>query len=72
VQLGKAARGGQIKLSVSDGGRGLPPDIHITEARSLGMKIIRALLEQMGAALDVRGAQPGTEFIVTIPLDAQG
>jgi two-component sensor histidine kinase len=59
-----------IALSVRDEGQGLPDGNAVTDAKSLGMKIIRALLSQMGAELEVRAAQPGTEFILCIPVNA--
>ena len=59
---------GSVTLFVRDEGKGLPEDFEIATDPSLGMKIIRALVEQMGAQLSVTRLQPGTEFLVTIPL----
>jgi two-component sensor histidine kinase len=58
-----------VTLSVRDEGQGLPDDFNVARAQSLGMKIIRALVEQMGASLTVNSAQAGAEFVVEIPLD---
>jgi two-component sensor histidine kinase len=59
---------GSVTLCVRDEGTGLPEDFELEVAPSLGMKIIRALVEQMGAQLSVKRPQPGTEFLATIPL----
>jgi two-component sensor histidine kinase len=56
-----------IKLAVRDEGRGLPADFDLLSAPGLGMRIVRALSQQLKAAVDVRRRDPGTEFIVTIP-----
>jgi two-component sensor histidine kinase len=58
-----------VALSVRDEGQGLPADFSIGRVQSLGMKIIKALLEQMRADLTVNNARPGAEFVVTIPLN---
>jgi two-component sensor histidine kinase len=54
-----------IELSVRDEGRGLPADFELRSAPGLGMRIIRALLQQLNATVEVRRLDPGTEFVVT-------
>jgi len=56
-----------IELSVRDEGRGLPPDFEIRCAPGLGMRIIRALSQQLDATIEVRRLDLGTEFVVTVP-----
>jgi two-component sensor histidine kinase len=56
-----------IELSVRDEGRGLPPDFEIRRAPGLGMRIIRALSQQLDATIEVRRLGLGTEFVVTVP-----
>jgi two-component sensor histidine kinase len=62
---------GSVTLFVRDEGKGLSEHFEIKVAPSLGMKIIRALVQQMGAQLSVKRLQPGTEFLVTIPLASE-
>ncbi|MET7246221.1 histidine kinase dimerization/phosphoacceptor domain -containing protein [Methylobacterium sp. EM32] len=57
---------GRIRLSVCDDGRGLPTDWPDAPARGtgLGMKLIRAMLDQINARLEVEN-RPGACFTVT-------
>jgi two-component sensor histidine kinase len=56
-----------IELSVRDAGHGLPTGFEIGCAPGLGMRIIRALSQQLNATIEVRRLDPGTEFLVTAP-----
>lgn len=56
-----------IELSVRDEGRGLPANFDLASAQGLGMRIIRALTQQLRAAITVHRREPGIEFIVIIP-----
>ena len=58
---------GTLTVSVRDRGAGLPPGFDPAAGKGLGMRIIRALAGQLGATLDVRAAQPGAEFILSVP-----
>lgn len=44
----------QVMLSISDNGRGLPPDFDLASAKSLGLLVARQLSEQIGASLSMR------------------
>ncbi|MBD0274165.1 MAG: sensor histidine kinase [Acetobacteraceae bacterium] len=50
---------GRVALSVSDDGRGLPADYDPAEGDSLGQRIIRSLVQQLGGELSV-AAEGGT------------
>ena len=67
----RLARGddGRIDLSIRDQGDGLPADFDPRSAAGLGMRIIRAFLQQLGAQIAVRRRDPGTEFVVSVPDD---
>jgi two-component sensor histidine kinase len=67
VRIGRAA-GDTVELSVRDEGQGLPPNFDLASSPGLGMRIIRAFARQLSAALKVRRLDPGTQFIVTIPM----
>jgi two-component sensor histidine kinase len=60
-----------IVISVRDEGAGLPPDFDLKSKRRLGMRLVDAFAAQLQGDLQVRRLQPGTEFLLTIPLVAQ-
>jgi PAS domain S-box-containing protein len=50
-------------LAVSDNGKGLPPSLDPAQAKSLGLRLIAALVEQLGGELEVASSQ-GTRVTV--------
>jgi two-component sensor histidine kinase len=58
-----------LVISVRDAGVGLPAGFDPARSKGLGMRIIRALSKQLEAALDVRNAHPGAEFVITVPMN---
>jgi two-component sensor histidine kinase len=65
VRLGRV--GGNIHLSISDEGEGLPADFDPGSAPGLGMRIVRALSRQLNATVDVHRLARGTEMLLSIP-----
>jgi len=59
---------GEVRLTVSDRGVGLPPEFDWRRSRSLGMRLIHALSGQLGATLAVERIDPGIRFAVRMPL----
>jgi two-component sensor histidine kinase len=53
-----------ISLILSDDGIGLPPDLDWTTTRSLGLRLVRALAQQLRGTLEIR-SQGGTEVRLT-------
>jgi two-component sensor histidine kinase len=62
------ARDGSTELRVVDRGVGLPASFDPAKSRGLGMRIVVALCQQIGARLDVeRSAGNGASFLITVP-----
>lgn len=64
-------RSGQDAFSVSvrDEGAGLPMGFDITKAKGLGLRIVTAFSKQVNATIEVHNLKPGTEFILSFPLN---
>ncbi len=60
---------GDIQLVVSDNGIGLPENVNLWSARSLGLRLVRTLADQLGATVDVRSTG-GVETTLTFPVSA--
>lgn len=43
-----------VTLSVTDNGKGLPPDFKLSETSSLGMEMMKALSKQLGGSFDIK------------------
>ncbi|GAC1329105.1 MAG: histidine kinase dimerization/phosphoacceptor domain -containing protein [Beijerinckiaceae bacterium] len=54
----------RIALSVRDEGIGLPADFDPKSSTGLGMRLVAAFTSQLGATLEVKRRQPGTEFLI--------
>jgi two-component sensor histidine kinase len=67
----RLARGedGTVALSVRDSGRGLPSHFDLRAPAGLGMRIVKSFATQLKARLDVGRLDPGTEFVLTAPID---
>ena len=59
-----------IVLSVRDEGAGLPANFDTVKAKGLGLRIVTALTEQLNAQLTFNRRAPGTEFKISIPVEA--
>lgn len=55
---------GRLRLTVSDGGKGMPEGFDAASGRSLGIKLIRSLGRQLGGIPEWRAGHPGTIFTI--------
>jgi two-component sensor histidine kinase len=64
---------GRLAVTVEDNGTGLPPDFDLDTATSLGLQIVRTLVEsELGGRLGISPrADGGTKVLVDLPLAAQ-
>ncbi|RFB85545.1 histidine kinase [Rhizobium leguminosarum bv. trifolii] len=69
VAVSAHGTGDEIRLEVTDEGKGLPPEFSFGEndTKSLGMKIIRALVQQLRAEIKIENQAVGTKFLIRIP-----
>ncbi|MBB5551036.1 sensor histidine kinase [Rhizobium lentis] len=69
ITVSACGAGDEIRLEVADNGRGLPPDFSPgeTNGKSLGMKIVRGLVQQLKAELRIENRQPGAGFVIRMP-----
>ena len=58
-------------LEVSDQGIGIPPDVDVRKTTSLGLKLIRNLVLQLGGSVTIT-SRNGTEVAVEFPLHPKG
>jgi two-component sensor histidine kinase len=57
-----------VLISVRDEGVGLPPTFDIKSGRRLGMRLVGSFTQQLQGQLQVLRREPGTEFVLTLPL----
>jgi two-component sensor histidine kinase len=61
----------RLRVVVADDGRGLPADFDLEASNSLGLQIVRTLIEgELSGSLEFRPRDGGgTEVVVDVPLD---
>jgi hypothetical protein len=55
---------GEFRLTVSDNGIGIPEEVDALSPNSLGMKLIRVFVDQLGGSVDI-SREKGAEFRIT-------
>ncbi|MBE9167284.1 PAS domain S-box protein [Pleurocapsales cyanobacterium LEGE 06147] len=56
---------GNLVLTISDNGRGLPPDFDLEQTKSLGLKLVKNLTNQLRGEIKVN-SDLGTQFQITL------
>ena len=56
------ARGGNLLIEVHDNGPGHPPGFNPAAVKSIGLRLLRALVLQLGALVQVRSSPNGLRF----------
>ncbi|HEX2724937.1 MAG TPA: histidine kinase dimerization/phosphoacceptor domain -containing protein [Beijerinckiaceae bacterium] len=64
LQMNLERAGDAVVLTVRDDGRGLPPGFDLAQAKSLGLRIVQGLVQQIGARLEMFSDQ-GTSCRLT-------
>jgi two-component sensor histidine kinase len=67
ITLSRAAKD-NVAISVRDEGVGLPVTFDIKSGRRLGMRLVVSFSQQLQGDLQVRRKNPGTEFVLTMPM----
>jgi len=57
-----------VVISVRDEGVGLPATFDIKSGRRLGMRLVDSFVQQLQGNLQVLRKEPGTEFVLTLPI----
>ena len=60
----------QLSLTVEDDGVGLPAGLEPEMARTLGLRLIRALARQLRAEISIASTEAGTRFSLRFPLSS--
>jgi PAS domain S-box-containing protein len=72
IEISALQENGQIRISVRDDGIGIPDTFNISHANSLGLKLIRTLVQhQLKGSITIK-SQNGTEMIVEFPIIIAG
>lgn len=57
---------GRVRLLVSDNGKGLPENFEVWDSKGLGLNLVKALLEQINASVEVK-VEHGVAFMISFP-----
>ncbi len=69
IWVGIVRDGDTLRVSVRDEGIGLPASFDLAKTKGLGMRLVRAFLQQLDATVAINPQPRGTEFVVVIPFE---
>ena len=61
--------GGRCSLLVEDNGQGIPSDLDLNTSKSLGLRLVRLLANQIHGSFEVRRSDPGTAAHLDFAVD---
>ena len=70
VTVAVATVGDQVQLHVRDNGRGLPAELNLENAKSVGLRTVYILSKRLAATISVAN-QNGACFTISFPLKAE-
>lgn len=68
IWVGLSRQGETLRVTVRDEGAGLPPGFDLEKTKRLGMRLVKAFLQQLDATKAINSTARGTEFVIVIPL----
>jgi two-component sensor histidine kinase len=68
IRISAWIEGTTIHISIGDDGVGIPPDVDISRTTSLGLKLIRSLMQQLRGTLAIESTGRGSVVNVEFPL----
>lgn len=60
---------GKCTLSVEDNGVGIPPDLNLNTSKSLGLRLVRLLTQQIRGSFELTRSNPGTSAHLRFAVD---
>jgi signal transduction histidine kinase len=84
VSVGARAEGSELVLSVTDSGRGVPPELHDKimqpffttkpegKGSGLGLALVSHIVSRHSGSVKLEKLSPNTQFVVTMPIPAEG
>ncbi|ACS58995.1 signal transduction histidine kinase (plasmid) [Rhizobium leguminosarum bv. trifolii WSM1325] len=69
VTVSARATADEIRLEIADDGKGFPDGFSVSknDGKSLGMKVVRVLVQQLRAELHIENRRPGASFLIRLP-----
>lgn len=71
VQVALEEQGDYLMMEVKDNGVGLPPSFNLSKVHTLGLSIVKAILEGLEGTIAMHSDR-GTQVLITIPLKNMG
>lgn len=69
VKISLSCSGSNIELCIADNGKGLPPEVDLETSESMGLMLIRVLVNQIGGTISVKtGVGRGTWIYISFML----